>query len=203
MKYLMWDIDGTLLLSGGAGKAAMIKVIKDYYFLDAFDFTHSLAGRTDSDIIKSVVTRLRGRCNAAETAGLLIRYHMELPHQLELHKGRILKNVEKTLAYFAQADSKYLNCLLTGNTHSSSWSIMTSKNISASTTAFLVKSAKTGRCWRRSPVIDCICRTKTLRQKTSSSSVTRPTTLNAPTPSVLPVSSCWRAPAISARTSTR
>ena len=41
---------------------------------------------------------------------------MELPHQLELHKGRILKNVEKTLAYFAQADSKYLNCLLTGNT---------------------------------------------------------------------------------------
>lgn len=116
MKYLMWDIDGTLLLSGGAGKAAMIKVIKDYYFLDAFDFTHSLAGRTDSDIIKSVVTRLRGRCNAAETAGLLIRYHMELPHQLELHKGRILKNVEKTLAYFAQADSKYINCLLTGNT---------------------------------------------------------------------------------------
>ena len=48
MKYLMWDVDGTLILSGGAGKDAMIKVIKDYYFLDAFDFNKSLAGRTDS-----------------------------------------------------------------------------------------------------------------------------------------------------------
>ena len=116
MKYLMWDIDGTLILTGGAGKAAMIKVIKDYYFLDAFDFTQSLAGRTDSDIIKSAVTRLRGRCNIAETAGLLIRYHVELPKQLKQFKGRILKNVEKTLTYFNQPGSKYLNCLLTGNT---------------------------------------------------------------------------------------
>ena len=116
MKYLMWDVDGTLILTGGAGKDAMINVIKDYYFLDAFDFTRSLAGRTDSDIIKAVVTRLRGRCSSAEAAGLLIRYHMELPKQLPLHKCRILKNVEKTLQYFSQPNSKYLNCLLTGNT---------------------------------------------------------------------------------------
>ena len=27
MKYLMWDVDGTLILSGGAGKDAMIKEI--------------------------------------------------------------------------------------------------------------------------------------------------------------------------------
>ena len=116
MKYLMWDVDGTLILSGGAGKDAMIKVIKDYYFLGCLDFNKSLAGRTDSDIIKSVVTRLRGRCNSAEAAGLLIRYHMELPKQLPLHKGRVLKNVEKTLQYFCRPDSRYCNCLLTGNT---------------------------------------------------------------------------------------
>lgn len=118
MNYLMWDVDGTLLLTGGAGKDAMINVIKDYYFLDAFDFTSSLAGRTDSEIIKAVVTRLRGRCSSAEAAGLLIRYQMELPKQLPLHKGRVLKNVEKTLAYFAQPESKYINCLLTGNIRS-------------------------------------------------------------------------------------
>ncbi len=45
MKYLMWDVDGTLILSGGAGKDAMIKVIKDYYFLDAFLF-EQIASRT-------------------------------------------------------------------------------------------------------------------------------------------------------------
>ena len=43
---------------------------------------------------------------------------MELPKQLPLHKGRVLKNVEKTLQYFSQPGSKYLNCLLTGNTRS-------------------------------------------------------------------------------------
>ncbi|WP_293729510.1 HAD hydrolase-like protein [uncultured Phascolarctobacterium sp.] len=116
MNYLMWDVDGTLLLTGGAGKDALINVIKDYYFLDAFDFTQSLAGRTDSDIVKKVVTRLRGRCNTAEAAGILIRYHSELTKQLPLHRGRVLKNVERTLAYFQQPGSKYLNCLLTGNT---------------------------------------------------------------------------------------
>lgn len=116
MRYLMWDIDGTLLLSGGAGKDALIKVIKDYYFLDAFDFTESLAGRTDSEIVKNVVTRLRGRCNSAEAAGILIRYHMELPKQLPLHEGKVLKNVAKTLAYFNRPNTRYCNCLLTGNT---------------------------------------------------------------------------------------
>lgn len=100
MHYLMWDVDGTLLLSGGAGQDAMINVIKDYYFLDAFAFTESLAGRTDSDIIKSVVTRLRGRCNAGEAAGLLIRYHMQLPKELPLHEGRVMKNVEKPCNIF-------------------------------------------------------------------------------------------------------
>ena len=50
----MWDVDGTLILTGGAGKDAMINVIKDYYFLDAFDFTRildalSLRFHTDID----------------------------------------------------------------------------------------------------------------------------------------------------------
>lgn len=116
MKYLLWDVDGTLLLTGGAGKDALVKVIMDYYFLDAFPFTESLAGRTDADIIKNIVTRLRGRCNVGEAASLLIRYHMQLPKELPTHSGRVLKNVEKTLQHFAKPDSKYKNCLLTGNT---------------------------------------------------------------------------------------
>lgn len=115
MQYLMWDIDGTLVLTGGAGQDAMIKTIKDYYFLDAFAFTKSLAGRTDSEIIKSVVKRLRGRAISAEAASLLIRYHMALAKELPLHKGRVMKNVEKTLEYFGRENSGYVNCLLTGN----------------------------------------------------------------------------------------
>lgn len=116
MKYIMWDIDGTMILSGGAGKQAMINVIKDYYFLDAFDFTSSLAGRTDSDIIKEVVCRIRGCFIPAEAAGLLIRYHMALPKEMPLHAGKVLPNVEKALAYFQRPESGFANCMLTGNT---------------------------------------------------------------------------------------
>lgn len=115
MKYIMWDVDGTLLLTGGAGVDAMTQVIIDYYFLDAFVFQKSLAGRTDSEIIKEAVKQIRGCFVPAECASLLIRYQMELGKQLPKHKGQVLKNVEKTLQHFCQPDSKYLNCLLTGN----------------------------------------------------------------------------------------
>ncbi len=118
MKYLMWDVDGTLILTGGAGIDAMTQVVIDYYFLDAFVFDKSLAGRTDSDIIKGAVKQIRGCYVPAECASLLIRYQMELAKQLPKHQGRILKNVEKTLQYFNQPNSKYLNCLLTGNLRS-------------------------------------------------------------------------------------
>mgnify|MGYP000559066240 CR=1 FL=1 len=98
MKYLMWDVDGTLLLTGGAGVKAMTQVIIDYYFLDAFVFSKSLAGRTDSEIIKEAVKQIRGCYIPAECASLLIRYQ-----------------IEKTLQHFSQPNSKYINCLLTGN----------------------------------------------------------------------------------------
>ena len=114
-KHLMWDVDGTLLLTGGAGMQAMLQVIKDYYFLDAFAFQSSLAGRTDSEILKSAVTFIRGRCHLSEVASLIIRYQMELPKWLPKYQGRIMKNVERTLQYFQKEDSRYENCLLTGN----------------------------------------------------------------------------------------
>ena len=116
MKYLFWDIDGTLLLTGGAGANAMLDVIKEHYFLKDFKFSKSLAGRTDPEIIKEAVSQIKGRCSAADAASLLIRYHMRLPEYLGRYQGTVLKNVQKTLEYFSQPDSGFSNCLLTGNT---------------------------------------------------------------------------------------
>ena len=84
MKYLFWDIDGTLLLTGGAGANAMLDVIKEHYFLKDFKFNKSLAGRTDPEIIKEAVKQIKGRCSAADAASLLIRYHMLLPEKSQL-----------------------------------------------------------------------------------------------------------------------
>lgn len=125
MKYLLWDIDGTLMLSGGAGLHALEKVICEYYFIDAYVFTNTLAGRTDSDIIKEVVCHIRGRFVPAEAASLLIRYQMELPKQLPTHEVKVLKNVEKTLTYFSDLDHGYENCLLTGNVKGGAYAKLT------------------------------------------------------------------------------
>lgn len=114
-KHLLWDIDGTLLSTGGAGYDALVQAITDYYFLDAFVFPDSLAGRTDSEIVKSAVTYIRGRCHLSEVASIIIRYQMLLPKYLPQRQGRVMKNVEKTLQFFDREESGYKNCLLTGN----------------------------------------------------------------------------------------
>lgn len=116
MKYLFWDIDGTLLLTGGAGANAMLEVIKEHYFLKDFKFNKPLAGRTDPEIIKEAVKQIKGRCSAADAASLLIRYHMLLPEYLKRYQGAVLKNVQETLEYFSKPELGYKNCLLTGNT---------------------------------------------------------------------------------------
>ena len=186
MKYLMWDVDGTLILSGGAGKDAMIKVIKDYYFLDAFDFNKSLAGRTDSDIIKSVVTRLRGRCNSAEAAGLLIRYHMELPKQLPLHRGRVLRKRCNTSAGRIAVTATACLPATPAPAPISSCSISVWTNILTMSTASSAKSVKTAKCWLRLPSTACICKTKRPSPTSLFSSVIRLTTCAVPMPSVHP-----------------
>ncbi len=120
MKYIFWDIDGTLLLTGGAGGQAMIDVIKEHYFLKDFKFEKSLAGRTDSEIIKNAGLQIKGKFNAADAANLLIRYHMKQPQYLERCFGSWLYNVEQTLEFFDDPANGYTNCLLTGNTKTGS-----------------------------------------------------------------------------------
>ncbi len=115
MKHLMWDIDGTLLLTGGAGINAMKSVITVYYGLKNFEFDQSLSGKTDCGIIRRAVLRVRKNFSAADVEAIMALYHKELPKFLPLYEGRLMKNVKKTLSYFAHSDS-YENCLLTGNT---------------------------------------------------------------------------------------
>lgn len=115
MKYIFWDIDGTLLLTGGAGIAAMADVIKDHFFLKDFQFTRSLAGRTDSEIIKEAVLQVKGKFRPSDAASLLIKYHMRLPQYLNKFQGSVMTNVQTNLEYFL-ANPNYTNCLLTGNT---------------------------------------------------------------------------------------
>lgn len=114
MKYLFWDIDGTLLYTKGAGVDALKQAIIHRYKKENFEFSHGLAGRTDSYIVKRALTDLKGSCSAADAAGLLINYTQLLPNSLDKHHGYVLPNVENTLSYL-QDYPEFHSALLTGN----------------------------------------------------------------------------------------
>ncbi len=57
MKLLLFDIDGTLLLSGGAGLRAMDKAFEQLYGIANAFAGISLAGRTDTAILRNVLEK--------------------------------------------------------------------------------------------------------------------------------------------------
>ena len=117
MLYLAWDIDGTLLLTNRAGYDALQEAVCDYFFRkEPYQFKHTLAGCTDSSIIKEIVTDIKGHCTSGWAAALILKYEMYLKRNLKQHKGRLMPNVEKTLQYLKQNTPEISNLLLTGNT---------------------------------------------------------------------------------------
>ena len=117
MLYLAWDIDGTLLLTNRAGYDALQEAICDYFFRkEPYEFKHTLAGCTDSSIIKEIVTDIKGHCTSGWAASLLLKYEMYLKRNLKAHKGRLMPNVEQTLEHLKENASDIANLLLTGNT---------------------------------------------------------------------------------------
>ena len=100
MKYIFWDIDGTLLLTGLAGADALRAAIKELFGVENFQFSHPLAGATDSQIIKQICIDIKGRCRTFDAANILINYHRLLPKFLKERQGNLMPNVTATLAYF-------------------------------------------------------------------------------------------------------
>ena len=121
MKYIFWDIDGTLLKTGLAGVSALRAAIKQYFGIENYQFSHTLAGMTDSFIFKQTIKDIKGSCNADDADALLIIYHQLLPQYLPTHRGSLMPNVQTTLQYFAEHDTGYRTCLLTGNTTTGSF----------------------------------------------------------------------------------
>lgn len=114
MKYLLWDIDGTLLLTNFAGVGALKHSIKTIYGIDNFQFTNSLAGRTDTFIAKEAIEEIKGSATAEEISSLLQLYADTLPTYLQLKQGHLLTNVKALLPDLATNPSA-CSLLLTGN----------------------------------------------------------------------------------------
>ncbi len=114
MAVCLFDIDGTLLSSGGAGQAAMEAALESTFGITAPTEGISVAGRTDRAIVSDLMRFHAVEDSEANWSRFVDAYLERLPHELASREGLILPGVEELLAELSRRESLTLG-LLTGN----------------------------------------------------------------------------------------
>ncbi|MFO0804442.1 MAG: haloacid dehalogenase-like hydrolase [Gemmataceae bacterium] len=114
MPVILWDIDGTLIRSGGAGKDAMEGALRDAFGLAEVKDEVPYSGRTDRAIARDLL-RVHG-LDASESNQTKLQeaYLAKLPDSLRLRGGNVLPGVADVLAEL-RPRTDVLMGLLTGN----------------------------------------------------------------------------------------
>src|SRR5690242_14007185 len=109
----LFDIDGTLLASGGAGKAALESAFTEDFGVELRVHV-PYSGRTDRAIMRDLF-RLHDIAETAENLEkLLAGYLSRLPESLHRHNGRVLPGIEALLGELRGMGHVRIG-LLTGN----------------------------------------------------------------------------------------
>jgi len=111
---LLWDIDGTLTLSGGAGARALQTALRREFGIDRSLDDIDYAGRTDMWIMRQVFTKAGLAHSEENFARYLEGYLAELPSALHNPGNRVLPGVPAALSALA-ARPGCTQALLTGN----------------------------------------------------------------------------------------
>jgi phosphoglycolate phosphatase-like HAD superfamily hydrolase len=115
MFVCLFDIDGTLLSSGGAGKAALEEGLADEFGIRGTMEKVVLSGRTDSAIVADLL-RLSGLADTPDhRARLQAAYLRHLPSCLVRGCGKVLPGVQSLLQLLLARPDMAVG-LLTGNT---------------------------------------------------------------------------------------
>lgn len=118
-QILFFDIDGTMLSTGGAGQKAMELALVEEFRI-AFPFQDVLtAGRTDRGIADEIFQKYRLEDTPAERERFMRSYLERLPGCLESLPGSLLPGVRDLLQHLQQADVHL--SLLTGNYAEGAW----------------------------------------------------------------------------------
>ena len=113
-RLLLFDIDGTLINSAGAGVQALRDVLRDQFGItDDLDGIE-IAGRTDSGIVHQILRKLKIEPNEKNTARFLEKYVELLAMELPKRAGRVLPGVKELLGRLS-ARPHIVLALLTGN----------------------------------------------------------------------------------------
>jgi phosphoglycolate phosphatase-like HAD superfamily hydrolase len=120
MHICLFDIDGTLLASGGAGKAAMERALVTEFGVDCIDHSVPFSGRTDRAIGHDLL-RIHGLEPSEQNwQRFLAEYLGHLPGHLASHDGKVLPGIASLLERLAEREDVAVG-LLTGNVREGAW----------------------------------------------------------------------------------
>ena len=111
---LLFDIDGTLIRSGGCGERALRLAVRDTFNVDDDLRDIEIAGRTDTRIARQLLRKYGRDVNDEGIAEILENYLRHLPVLLAETEGQLLPGVQALLALL-QLRSDVVLALLTGN----------------------------------------------------------------------------------------
>jgi phosphoglycolate phosphatase len=114
MRVILFDIDGTLVRTGGAGKAAMEDALRETFAVREVLDTVPYSGRTDRAIARDLL-RVHGIPDTADNERTLREaYLAKLPATLGRHPGLVCPGIPELVAELKACPNTVLG-LLTGN----------------------------------------------------------------------------------------
>ena len=111
---ILFDIDGTILTSGGAGECALRLGFKEEFGLHEDLTTIEISGRTDSGIARQVLAKNGLEASPINVNRFFEGYLRELERQLPQRQGRVLPGIFQLLQVLRKRPHVRLG-LLTGN----------------------------------------------------------------------------------------
>ncbi len=114
MQVWLFDIDGTLITSGGAGQAAMAAAMAESFGTEPDASAVAFAGRTDRSIVSDLFRHHGVKETPSNLASFFAAYLRQLNTTLECRDGGVLPGVQIWLDQLASRDSTHIG-LLTGN----------------------------------------------------------------------------------------
>jgi len=115
VRLILFDIDGTLIHSGGAGEKAFAKVCATEFQVPNGTNNLSFAGRTDTAIVREFFVGHGIEATKANFRRFFECYVFWLDHMLQTTLGAVLPGVSRMIAEFTAHPQPPVLGLLTGN----------------------------------------------------------------------------------------
>jgi len=114
VRVLLFDIDGTLIRAGGAGRLALMDAMRSAFAIEDPCCKISFSGRTDGFLLRQVLRENGVEPTVAHYQTLIEHYLCELPVCLRRCEGAVLPGVLPLLERLRRLPELHIGCM-TGN----------------------------------------------------------------------------------------